>query len=291
MKYVFPLTLFYLVSFSNAQTAEQYFELAKEAYPDYKKTIGYLNKAVFKDINNISYQFIRAKIKILSGDKVLISHASKELNKIKKEDPYIKCWSYYADICKSGKVNFISPAQITFTDNSILSFYIDSNISTYAFYNKNNKGNHIDKLFDNFDKGIYDFPTLITCFRINYRYSKWSEYKQKIIDSIVKYPIEKLKTEVDVFSPKSLPIFKTPNQHNMTQSGSFMGKTSNFLNEFEIIKGIAKRPKFAKKILRFEKYRKKLSLPSYEALHIEYPNFYIVTYFLMTFIKLVILKI
>ena len=271
----FKLLFFLIISTQTllSQTADDYFKLAQKAYPDYKKAIHFLDKAVFKDIENVNYQFIRAKVKLLSRDNLLISQASKELKKIEKKDPFIACWSYYADLCKSGKINNISPDLIPVENNSILSFYVESDINTFVFYNRHNKGRHIEILFENFDKDIYDFPSLITCFKIKYQYSKWDKYKQKIIDAITNYPVEKLVTEVDVFSPNSLPLSKTPNQHNMTQSGSFMGSTSNFLNDFEIVKGISKRPKFAREILRFEECRKRLSLPSYEALNVAYPNF------------------
>jgi len=282
---ILTLSLFFITNILSGQTSEEYFKLAKDAYPNYKKTIYYLNKAIFAENLNSSYYLTRAKVKILTGDPVAISEAAKDLNRawnLDMENPYVYCWQNYLDACKRGSSPMLVKG-FSVDDPEVLNFVVRSNIYMYKF----KPNTYADNLFQNFDKGVYSFKSLITCLEKSFIYEKWKSYRKKIVDKLLKLSEKDLFKDSNndvAFNLKSLPNFRAPNSNLL--SFRYTDFQDNVFNEEEFIRQASTNIKLIKRILLFESNREKMSQLCYKANNKAYPKFVKYEHLLSTLYKI-----
>ncbi|MCM8528554.1 MAG: hypothetical protein NE327_18670 [Lentisphaeraceae bacterium] len=118
-----------LVFSGYSQTAEKYYELAKQVYPNYEKATYFLTKAIFKDPKNADYYLTRAKVHIMSGGNKR-SDINRDLEKARTfapTNPYVYCWiAYYNNLGHGEK--FLTKNKEIYTCGKnipkVLSYYI-----------------------------------------------------------------------------------------------------------------------------------------------------------------------
>lgn len=136
------LFIFFISIFSaHSQTAEKYFEMAKQIYPDHQKSLFYLAKAIQKKPNVANYYLTRVKIRALNGhikhEKENIINDLQKVIELEPKNPFPYCW------IKSTELYFNEPLfdkidetifDLSLNDPYALRFLIRSNL-----YSKNQK--------------------------------------------------------------------------------------------------------------------------------------------------------
>lgn len=150
--FLFLSTLVLSTNILSSQTAEKYFEMVKQVYPNYEKAAYLLTKAIYKDPKNADYHLARAKIRIMSGLKE--SEIKRDFGKaitLDPSNPYIYVWMAYYGYKKMDK-SYMAYIEEAYTQGKnkpeVLSFYVNQislNRNTFKF--KNN--DEIAKIFQN----------------------------------------------------------------------------------------------------------------------------------------------
>ncbi|MCM8543004.1 MAG: hypothetical protein NE328_22240 [Lentisphaeraceae bacterium] len=173
-----------------SQTAEKYFEMAKQVYPNYEKAVYFLTKAIYKDPKNADYHLARAKMHILSRE-LRDSEIQRDLEKtieLSPTNPYVYCWLLYYDSYKY-KIYLSEVLEHGLRQPEVLNFFV----KLISFPNQPEKNilTRLDEILNKLKTNPKTFRNAIAQIQINECLKKQIEVK-KSFDELKKFTYDQL---------------------------------------------------------------------------------------------------
>ncbi|MCM8543003.1 MAG: hypothetical protein NE328_22235 [Lentisphaeraceae bacterium] len=197
------------------QSAEFYINSAKKVYPNFDKSIEYLNKAVFAEFKNNDIKFLLHKLKLSSGSKLYLNEINTLMwreEQAGKASPYFYSWQQLAEMSSHDYLNLIyntvQPIEKAYNldgkNEDILNMYLRCRLLKNTKIEKE----ALDKLISFSEQNDKSFNTLVTCLELSLNNQQFREKKNEIMDALVnldKKSIDKNFIQTNPFHKNSTP--------------------------------------------------------------------------------------